>query len=464
MTKARYRLTSALISGLLCSNLLSSCTPEKPVDPLEGYRTAVVDIEPLVKLHPNFNQLEKINREVNELRQEKLKIQNESRDKLISQGGSQMEEAVKKAKTKLEAERAAVEGEISALSSSLSAQIEQEMHGLQASYSAELDREIKRLAPPPPPQAPKLDANIEAQIQDYLQNLSLVRERNLAAKRLELEKRVGDEIAAKKAETDGQIAAYEADLSAQYQGERVNLQLAAQNATDEESKTIAQTRLSEIAQEIEAAKVAKRGELEGSYAAVRAEKTAAVAAQLQAFQGELDAEVQQKLAAKRKEIGLSTAPPRPPTSSGPPPEIKAKIRQVEAQMKAELRAKQAALQGQMEAKMAQSRTRLEAKQKEVEASLTKIEEEIQKQIAAGLANLPEDVKAELSSIDEKIENLGEETKKLYKSIRSDIDTQVAGIAKDKEETMVIGVYQYKDPSFQDLTDLSQVRIQQMETK
>jgi len=471
------RLSLALATGVLCVGLVAGCTQEKAeVDPLQGYRVAIVDLPPLMELHPSFSKLEQMNDEISSLQEEKAKIQAESREKLIAEGGDEMEKAIQQARKKLEAEQAAVEGELSALSSSLSAQIESEMKGLHASYEAELKAEVEKVAPQRPTPTdvtpPPIDAAGEGQVRDYLQNLSMVRERNLAAKRLELEKRVGDEIAAKKAEVDGQIAAFEADLSAKYQSERLNLQLSAQNSSDEETKTAAENRLAEITAEIDQAKQAKRAELEGSYAAVRAEKTSALQGELEAYQRTLDAEVSQKLEAKRRELGVAAVPQRPQQQqrpSGPPPEVAAKIKEIEGRMRGQLESKKAALQARMQAKMAESRARLEAKQAEVQASLEKLNAEIGERIEKGLANLPEEVQAKLKEIDANIEKIQEERKLLADSMRLDIDKQVAGIAEKKNQTMVLGLtyernYFYKDPSFEDLTELSQVRVQQMEKK
>lgn len=465
----KKKLGLSLVAGLVCAGLLAGCNKEEvAVDPLEGYRTAVVDLQPLLELHPSYSKLEQLNQEISALEQKKQEIQKESQQKLISQGGDEMQQAVAKAKEKLEAERAAVEGEIAALSSSLSAQLESEMRGLQASYQSELEGEIKRQIPearnePPPP---VIDVSKDEQVKDYLANLSLVRERNLAARRLELEKRVGDEIAAKQAEVSGQIAAYESELSAQYQNERLNLQLTAQNSTDEEAKTQAEQRLSEISEAIDAAKSAKRAELEGSFAAVRAEKTALVQSELETYQAKLDREVQANLEAKRRELGgRAPLPPRPErVSGGQPPEVAAKIREIEGRMQAQLESKKVQLRAQVEAKMAQARVQLEAKQDEVQKNLEKLNDTIGARIEKELANLPEPVKLKIKEVDDKIVTLQEESKKLYDSIREDIDEQVGGVAKDKNQEMVIGAYRYKDPSFQDLTDLSQVRVQQMEKK
>ncbi|MFA5508668.1 MAG: hypothetical protein WC423_24805, partial [Vulcanimicrobiota bacterium] len=193
--------------------------------------------------------------------------------------------------------------------------------------------------------------------------------------------------------------------------------------------------------------------------------TAQVQQELEAYQTELNREVAAKLAAKQQELGLAAPrPSQPQQPSGPPPEVTQKIAEIESRMRAQLQSRQAELKTRMEAKVADSRIRLETKQKEITASLDKVSEEIQKRISEQLAKLPEEMSGEIKEVDEQIKKLQEESEKLYGSIRTDIDSQVAGIAKDKNEEMVIGAYRYVDPSFQDLTDLSQVRVQQMENK
>ena len=474
MARFTYRggLAPKLAAGLLCLGLVVGCENNKAeVDPLEGYRVATVDTLTLMELHPDFSKLEQLNQKVAELQQERIKIEGEAREKLITEGGDEMAKAIEQAKKKLEAERAGVEAEIGALSNRLKAQIESEMRGIQAGMEKELEAEVAKLKGNLPKQAdaPPLDTNIEGQIKDYMQNLMLVRERNLAAKRLELEKSVGDRISAKKAEVDGQLATYEAELAGRYQSERLNLQLTAQNSTDEDAKAQAEVRLGEIANEIEQAKASKRQELEGGYAAVRAEETAQLQEQLKAYQQKLDAEVAQKVDQKRREIGLPSNRPAVATNSGPPPEIQQKIDELQSRMRSQLAARQAQLKGQLEAKMETSRKHLEEKQKQVEEELQKLEIDIQKRITTGMKNLPEDVQKRMAEVEEEIKTVTEESKKLMEAMREDINGSVAGIAEKKKEEMVLGLtpertYFYKDPSFTDLTDLAQVRVQQLEKK
>jgi hypothetical protein len=468
-----------LAAGVLALALgISACTPEKPVatdkvDLNAGYDLASVNYQELVVLHPNYQELLQIDEEIAKKEQEKGKLGAAAFQELQKEGAGKMRSAVESAKAKLEAEKAAVEGEMASLSASLSAQIEGEMKGIQSQLQAELEADVKKLKESAPvkedvaaPEPDPLLGRNEGQVQDYLANLALVRERNLAARRLELEKRVGDEVNAKKAEVDGQVAAYEAELSAQYQGERLNLQLTAQNSVDEAAKTAAEARLAEISQTIDAQKATRRAELDAGYAAVRAEKTAQLQGELEAYQAELNAEVSAKVAAKRQELGISApAAPRPKTPQGPPPEIQAKIAEMQARMNAELESKKAQLQGQMAGKAEEAKGRLQAKQAQVEAELKAIEAKITEDVKKRINELNPKTKVAVQKVEKEVEALQKQRKELAEKIAADISREVGEVAKKKEVDMVVGVVpNFEYSSYPDVTEQAKVAIQTEDSK
>lgn len=470
------KVLAASLIGLALG--LTACQPQKPaeeakVDPNLGYDFASVDYQQLVELHPKYQELLVIDQKITEEERKKAQIGSEAFKKLQAEGATKMKSAVEVAKGKLEAERAAVEGEMAALQASLTAQIEGELKGVRSRLEDELNDDIEELkkktpgAAKEPEVAAPLPTRNEGQVQDYIENLSMVRERNLAARRLELEKRVGDKVNAKKAEVDGQIAAYEADLSAQYQSERLNLQLAAQNSTDEAAKTAAETRLGEISKEIDSKKAAKRAELDGSYAAVRTEATAQLSVDLEAYQNELNAEVNQKVAQKRRELGGGPAqqPQQPRQPQGPPPELQQKIAEMQSRMAAELASRKSELTAQMQAKGEEARTRLKAKQEQVEAELKKIEEEITREVAAKIGELDPETGKKVKAAEAKVENLKKQRKEMADGIAADISREVGTVAQKKDVDMVIGVVpNFEWTSYPDVTEQAKVAVQVEDSK
>jgi hypothetical protein len=477
MSKKGYfhRVLAAGVLGVALA--VSSCTPQEPapqaVDPNAGYNFAQVDYEQLITLHPNYRDLTAIDEKIVAKEMEKRELGATAFKELQKEGAGKMKSAVEQARAKLEAERNQIEGEMAALSASLSSQIEGEMRGVQARLQAELDDEIEKMKKnlpqgesPAVEEPPPLATRNEGQIQDYITNLAMVRERNLAARRLEVEKRISDEVNAKRAEVDGQIAAYEAELSAQYQGERLNLQLTAQNSVDEAAKAAAEERLAAITQEIDAKKSARRAELEAGYASLRAEKTAQMQSELEAYQAELNAEVNAKVAAKRRELGEPDPVPRPQTRpDGPPPELAQKIAQMQSRMNAELEARKAELQSAMLAKSGEAKARLEAKQAQVEAELKEIEKTITEDVAKRINELSPKTKAQVEKVDQEIEKLKEERKLLAEKIAADISREVGEVAQKKEIDMVIGVVpKFEYSSYPDLTELAKVAVQTEDSK
>ena len=459
-----------LITGLLLGSLtVVGCGPKKPAEaaseknPNAGYGFATVNYKELTSLHPRFEELKQFDEKIALVEQKKVAVRAAAFQELQKKTQGKMKSAVAEAKAKLEAERSAIEGEMAGLQASLQSQMEGELKGVQQRLQKQLEEDLKGVKPPDKPDSvepPKVEPRIEGQLEDFRANLAMVRERNLASRRLELEKRIGGEVDRKKAEVDAQIAAYEGDLAAQYQSERLNLQLAAQNSTDEAAKEAAQTRLEGINAEIEQKKSGRRSELEAGYLSLRAEKSAQLQNELEAYQVELNREVSAKVEAKRRELGYASAQPAQQSRpSGPPPEVKARIAEMQARMASELEARKAELSGQMQAKAAEARARLQAKQDQVEAELKQVEELLTKEMQQQLEKLAPDTQKKMDEVEKEVKELQEQRKQLAEKIAADISREVGEVAQKKEIDMVVGGHEFS--TYDDITDQAMVAIKTM---
>lgn len=477
---------SAAAIGIFWLALTTSSCQNKPDQPAaldesktpsaQSYNLATVDYEELSALHPDMEKLDEIDKSIALKQQQAAELQGKAIEKLRAEGSSKMRSAVESAKAKLEGERATIEGEMAALSRNMSAQIEGELKIIQSQLQANLEQEVKAYKTShgvaevaPKATSEKIPPNIDGQVSDYLQNLSMVRERNLAAKRLELEKQVSEEINAKRNEVDIQLADYEAGVAAQYQNERLNLQLTAQNSTDEAAKTAAEERLSAISLDIDSKRKAKRKELEAGYSSLRAEKTSAMQSELEAYQNKLNSEVAQKVEKKRQELGFAApaAPAHPSQESPgkPPPEIQAKINEMQARMEGELASRKAELSAKMQAKSEEARQRLQEKQSLVEAELKAVEDQIAAEIAKQIQKMAPEANKTIEKTRKEIEALQEQRKTLAQKIADDISHSVEGVAKRKEIDMVIGVVpKFEYSAYPDLTELSKVAVQTENSK
>ncbi len=450
----------ALIGGLTLT-LPAQSTQEGLID----LQLAVVDYSVLIKAHPQHEKLKQLDDQVRLLEEERAMVESQARQKLMQQGQDEMGEAIQQARAKLEAEKAAVEAELSSISSSLSRRMAGEMEALQGQYENQIKDAVEGLVPKqadttaPEPLAQSGDQ----QVQDFMENLGLIRERNLAARRLELEKRLGSELEAEKARLDGEVAAFEDELSGQYQSEKLNLQLTVQNAADEAEREQAEARLQEISAEIADKKLARRKEVDQKFSAFRTEKTEAMQQELVTYQKELDAEVASKVGSKRAELVASgkLPPQAAPKPQGPPPEIQAEIAKVESSLRAELESKKAELRQRMQAETAVAEERLKKKQAEVEEQLRKTEAEIRERINEQLENLDDELKDELDEKTARLEELNKQRETLYEQMKSELNEKVAGVAEKKEVPMVIGSF-VVNRNCEDLTDRAMVAVKQME--
>ncbi len=467
---SRRRARLVLVTGLLVGSLtVLGCGPKKPAaaqadaNPNVGYNFATVNYPELASLHPSFGELKQLDEQIALVEQKKQAVRAAAFQELQKKGQGRMKSAVEEAKAKLEAEKAAVEGEMAGLQASLQGQMESELRGIQQRLQDELEGAIKKVQGEEKPasvEPPKMEPRVEGQLEDFRNNLAMVRERNLASRRLELEKRIGAEVDKKKAEVDSQIASYEADLAAQYQSERLNLQLTAQNSTDEAAKAAAQTRLEGINDEIEQKKSARRAELEAGYVSLRAEKSAQLQGELEAYTAELNREVAQKVEQKRRELGEVVASvPAPSQPSGPPAQVKAKVAEMQARMASELEARKAELSAQMRDKAAQASARLKAKQEQVEAELNRIQEVIAQDLKKEMDKLAPETQKKIETVDNEVKALQGQRKQLAEKIAADISREVGEVAQKKGVEMVVGGFEFS--SYDDITDQAMVAIKTM---
>jgi len=438
----------------------------------EGFHIAVVDYQSLLKNHPEFEMLKQLDEQLASLKEDRdlapLMDQKDARRQLIDK----MQKEVEKAKAEMEAEKSRLEGEMAGLSASLQGAMEAELNRVKGGYDSEIealvDKYRKKMAPPTPASRPDAAVSDSApvSVSQYQEGLLLVRQRNLTARRLELEKSIRGEIEAERARFDQQMAATEDQIAGKYQEEKLNLQLKLQVTQDEAEQQKLQDRLSAISEEISSQKSARRAELEAGFSEFRNKKNAEFESQLASYKSRLDEEVASKVRGWRppERPPQQPKPQQPAPAQGPPPamqkEIEAKIAQARADINAKMAAKKAELEGAMQAKAAQARDQIMAKQAEVQKRLKETEEELKALFEEKKKTLSAKTKQKVAALDKQIEKVQKERDALYDRMIADINKVVAGVAEKKEVPMVIGQVIY-NRTCQDLTDFSMVGVKQL---
>lgn len=478
MTRRGWLPLAALVAGSGALLTLSPIKPpaahaqSTPAPDAGAYKFAVVDLQSLLKNHPEFENLKQIDEQLHDLREEKELIPilgaKGARDKFYGK----MEEQVKKAKAEMEAEKAQVEAEMAGLAASLQGAMNAELKRVQGDYDGQIqaliDKYRKKNAPPPQSQpeavAPPSTRPAAASVDQYREGLLLVRQRNLTAKKLELEKSIRSEIEAERGRFDQQMAATEDQIAGQYQEEKLNLQLKLQVTQDEAEQQKLQDRLGVISEEISSKKAARRAELEASFDAFRDGKNKEFAAQMASYTNQINSEVARQVDGwrppERQQAPQQPKPQQPQAPMAPPKEIEEKIAQARADIKGKMAAKEAELRGAMEAKSQEARARLMAKQKEIQARLEAYQEELKELFEQSKKNLDAKSKEKMAAIDKQIEKVQKERDALYDRMVADINKVVAGVAEKKDVPMVLGQVVY-NRTCEDLTDFSMVGVKQL---
>jgi DNA repair exonuclease SbcCD ATPase subunit len=320
---------------------------------------------------------------------------------------------------------------------------------MQADYKARLERELAGYQP----QAAPLGGSAEQRYESFRADLALIRERNLTARRLELEKDMRARVEAERQRVDQELAAYEDQLMRADQQEKLNLQLQMQVAKTPEEEAAVQEKLEDIGQREAQAKEARRQELYAQLEQLQSQEEARLKQEMASYQARLDAEAQAKLTAERRRLA-GMAPAAAPAA---PADVQAKINQVRAQMEAEMNARKGQMEAEMRAQAEQATLRLKKKKDEIEGRLEELSAELQKSLEPSDENLSAGTRQRMQAVEAQIQTLEAERQRIYDQIAADLRDKVGGVARKQRVQLVIGEFVVNN-GCPDLTDLSMLAI------
>ena len=196
----------------------------------------------------------------------------------VQQQTEKMRKAHEKAQAELKAELQKVEASLSYQKSQIEGQFKQDLATAKASAA-----QLRQSAPPPP--------NAAALTGDMI----LLRDRQVSAKRLALQKKAKETIDRERTRLEDELAAYDAQISQENQSQRLNIQLKLQlDITDDERKELQEELLS-INQEESKLKAAKKDEMGNKIEAMSNKELAAVEAEVAAYKAQLDKDIKNQV-------------------------------------------------------------------------------------------------------------------------------------------------------------------------
>jgi hypothetical protein len=425
-------------------------TPGEVVDMKK--QLAIVEASKLLEKHPDFEKLKDLETQVMKLEGEKRDISDNAKKNILKNSRDTFLRAYKDARAEMEAEQAAISGEMEGLARALQGQMGAELGEIKAKLDQELQGEIKKYRPA---DTLKLNDVGTQAVGEYAENLRLMASRNLTAHRLEKEKAIKGEIDAERNRLDQQLAVYEDEVSMRYQEEKLNLQLKMQNSPSEDVEKVTRERLNAIDDEVAAAKADKRKEIEATMSAFHDRKQAEFEADVKGYEARLKDEMMAKVGGRRTQLQN-----QPGTSQAPPPEVKAKIDSAQATFQQAMETRKAELMGKMKQKESEARARLEAKQEQIKRRLSSLEKELESQLAKRTDFLDKKSREKLKQLDKDLEKARADRKVVFDKMQGDLAVFVGKVADKKGIPCVIGTC-VVNLDLEDLTDLSMVEVAQI---
>ncbi len=332
---------------VLSSFIFVGCTDNKKKDEIEQkpLKIAVVDVEKVIKKHSDWDELDRIEKKISEISDEMRKGSGDSLNKLGASQAKKMEDAQKKARAELEAELKQVQASLDAQKRKMEAQFESD---LAAAKNAA--KNMSRNAPTPSTTAVNLTGD-----------MLVLRDRQISAKRLALQKQAKENIDREKTRLDNELLAYEQQISKENQSQRLNIQLKLQLDVAEEEKKALQDELMAINEEEFKLKEVKKQEIASQLEAISSREFKAVDDGVAAYKKQLDSDI-------RKQVGYGS-PSKEEAS-----QLQAKANEIQrnlAQKQKDMEAKMASAGAEANRRLNQKKAQIEKRLENLGASLNK---------------------------------------------------------------------------------------------
>ncbi|MDQ7824795.1 MAG: hypothetical protein RDV48_18500 [Candidatus Eremiobacteraeota bacterium] len=395
----------------------------------DSQKVGVVDFGKLLKAHQDWKKLDGIDKQIADIEQ-KMNNAPSGMQKL----GLEQAERLKKAQIQAEAE---LKQEISGITSSLEKQkaaFEAQMAGEVKKIQEEMSKlkaQAKNAQGQTPPEQIK---PYSEQMKDFSRDLIILRDRQVAAKRLELQKKAKEKIDADKGRLESELSSYEQQLARENQQEKLNIQLKLQvNQNDEEHQHLKEE-LAKISDEESRLKEKKKNEIAAEMDKLGNVEMDKIDKEVLAYKAKIDQDISAQLSRKQVQLG-----------GGKEPIVASNPALSEYQRKGmELTKAFQAKQKEMEAKLLSanedSRRKLEEKKRTLESQLKTLEKSVMKEV---LQNRDKLAKTEMERMERsrlQIEKLQRERGKLYSAMESDIKDEVALLARKERVPFVVGMY------------------------
>ena len=420
ISRSNFHSVFILCFVIFSSFIFVGCTDKGKKDEVvqKPLKIAVVDVEKVIKNHSEWNNLDKIDKKLTDISDEMRKGSGQSLHQLGASQAKKMEEAQKKARAELEAELKAVQASLDAQKRQMEAQFENDL-----AAAKDAAKNMTRNAPMPSNTAAALTGD-----------MLVLRDRQVSAKRLALQKQAKENIDREKTRLDNELLAYEQQISKENQSQRLNIQLKLQLDLSDEEKKALQEELVAINEEETKLKNAKKSEIASQLEALSSREFKSVEDGVAEYKKQLDSDI-------RKQVGYGS-PSKEEAS-----QLQAKANEIQRN----LAQKQKDMEAKMMSASAEATRRLNEKKAQIEKRLENLGVSLNKEMEKSREAL---IKADMEKIERlksDYASLMSERKNLYDAMLEDVKIAVKKITEEEKIDVVFLSY-ISNISAEDVTD------------
>lgn len=393
---------------LLMMPIVQGCKEEVPKPQKVEDKFAVININELLKTHPDWNKLENINKHLEKIEKEMSMGSSASLEKLGEQQATRMEQARMQAKQELEAQLAQLKHSMEQQRNEVSRQLQQEakvasakMKQLRGSGSSQLTN-----------------------ARDKGRDLIALRDRQVTAKRLELQKQAKEKIDALYAQYDRELIDYGVKIAKESQNQRLNIQLKLQLNPPEEERKKLLAEMDELTSKEAELKAKKRQEQAELIAKARRDEAILIDKEVAAYRNKVDSDLKTQLG-----VGKNGS-----LRSG------SELQRESQKVVVSFEKKQKQLEASLAGASAQSQAQIQAKQAQLEKRLKELQSGMIKEMARSRDKLIKEDLERVNKLREEHDSILEQKNKLYSSMVEDLKVDIWKIAKEKGYTMIFISY------------------------
>ncbi len=403
--KYKFRMTIVCLLALIA---LAGCKKGEPVLPVAPAKYGVVNVEEVLKAHKDWKRLEQLDKRLEALKTD----MGESGSSLESLGAKQadrMKKAQQQAEAELQAQLASVKASLEAHRADVARKIAQEA-ALARTRMQKLSQD----------QGSVRTVRSKAELG---RDLVALRDRQIAAKRLELQKAAKERMESLKTKLDSELSAYERQIASENQQQRVNIQLKMQLEIPEEEKKKLSDEIAAITNEESRLKEKKRAENNNLIDKKGAEELAAVDREVTAYRSKVDADI-------KAQLGLSSSSNY----------SKAEIQKKSEQIVSDFNRKQKELESSLHGASASSEAAMAQKQAQLQQRLSDLRKGMIKEMTQSREKLMKSDMERVSKLQEQYSAQEKQRMNLYTAMLEDIKAEVLKINNKENFTAVFLAY------------------------